>query len=181
MCTPALIAGGLQAATSYQQIQGAKEAEKYRVSQGKVNEAEALRAMVSSLRGTADRASQERVSTSQALLQLTREAEAARGAVQVQRAASSVSGKSVDALVQDFTRQELVRRNVLETNLDNSLTEISRTNEEIAAQASTRIRQGYGTPVPIPSLLGAAVQIGTSAYSAYLTSTNYGQSNAKKE
>ena len=122
--------------------------------------------MTESIKDLQKRGEQQKISTSQALLQLTREAGEARGAVRA--SSTSVEGNTIETLLDDYTRQELIRENVLNTDLLNTQGEISNRILEVQSQTRTRIAQGFGQPAQMPSLLGAAVQIGTSAFTNYL-------------
>lgn len=168
MCNPlaaGVVMGGATGANFIQGSQAARAQNRFGKAQYAANKEEAIKAMVESFKGGQTRISQERVSTAQALQELTRQAAEARGTVKAQ--SSTVSGNSVDALIDDYTRQEAIREEVLSTNLANTETEIIQGFDVIRSNTESRIRSGIPQPVQQPSFLNAAIQIGSSALGAY--------------
>lgn len=157
--------GGATGANFLQGSQAARAQNKFGKAQYAANKEEAIKAMVESFKGGQTRINQERLSTSQALQELSRQAAEARGAVKA--SSTSVSGNSVDALIADYTRQEAIREEVLSTNLANTETEITQGFDVIRANTESRIRSGIPQPVQQPSFLNAAIQIGAAGLGAY--------------
>lgn len=169
MCGPivaAAVGGGAAGLNIIQGRQQARAQNKFNLRNYGVNKTEALRSMVAEIADTQVRVSEERLSTSQALLQLTREAQETVGTVVASD--TTVEGASVDALLDDYKRQELIRIGVAETQLKSTENQAERNKEAIRANARTRINLGFGQPAAVPNLLNAAVQIGTSAFDNYL-------------
>lgn len=92
-----------------------------------------------------------------------------RSTASVAAGEAGVAGNSVQALLDDFSRQEAMNRFSLATNL--GWKEDQMDEELRAAQADARSQIASATPVPVrqPSLLGAALQIGTAAFGGFDT------------
>lgn len=141
----------------------AKAQNRFNKKQYELNRKEALRDMVLQLQSVGQRVNEERTSTWQALLQLRRDADQALGDAAVSAAAGGVEGSSIKSLLDDYTRQELIRSEVLRYNLSIRENEAALGIKEIEAQTVNRIVQGIPQPIQGPSFLNAVIQIGAQA------------------
>lgn len=83
---------------------------------------------------------------------------------------SGVSGLSVNALMDDFTRQEVDYRFQSRTNLgyEHTQTEAELEAKQITAEGRTQSMKPYqAQPVQYPSLMGAALRVGADTFGAY--------------
>lgn len=163
MCTPvqAGVIGGVSAiANIVGEGQNARAVNSFNRSQFEVNKEEALRSMVQEITGLQRRVVEERVATAQGLQGLFAEAAEAVGTIKA--GSASVQGESIDTLVRDLQRQESIRIAVANANLLNSENRLGEEMEAVRARTQSRITGGIGQPVRPPSLLNAAIQIGTS-------------------
>jgi hypothetical protein len=91
----------------------------------------------------------------------------ARSSASLAAAESGVEGASVDELLADFGRVETMNNLNLQTNQDWMTDQITDEQRSMQAEAQSRIAQARPGPSVQPSLLGAALQIGSAAYSSY--------------
>lgn len=119
------------------------------------------------------RREQEADAASQAIRQIARDAVEARGTGRAQAGSGGVSGGSVEALLQDFTRQQLTRVEITKTNLDNTNAQLDQQSKSISARANDALFQNQAAPVQRPSIFGALFQIGTGLVGNYLSNSTY--------
>lgn len=153
-------------------IQGNSQANaqnRFNKKQYELNRQEALRDMVLQIQSVGQRVNEERTAAGQALLQLRRDADQALGEATVSAAAGGVEGSSIQSLLDDYTRQELIRSEVLRYNLSIRENQAALGIKEIQAQTSNRIVQGIPQPVQGPSFLNSVIQIGAQAALNYQT------------
>jgi hypothetical protein len=169
MCAPmaaGAVMAGAQGANFIQQRQQARATNKFNDSQYGRNKEEALRAMVIELQGGQKRITEEQLAAEQAMLQLTRDAQEATGTVKA--STTSTEGASIDALLRDYQRNELIRAGVAKKQLEINTGKITDSFEELRARTTSRISSGIAQPVASPNLLNAAIQIGTAGFQGYL-------------
>jgi hypothetical protein len=112
------------------------------------------------------RQQQEEEKSSQELQSVQIEALQARARARVASGEAGVSGLSVDNLIADFYRQEDFYKQGVMRNVEMSRQQSKEDIKGLRAEAQGRVQsiQPYlPEPVARPSLLGAALQIGTSA------------------
>lgn len=167
MCDPVTIGVGLGIAQTGAQIQGQRRAAKVQSrSQAKASAAERQRYLneVSSMR-TQQR--QEQVAAAQRIQESTKKAREARATARVSAGEAGVSGLSVNALINDLTRQEAEYRfantqqqQMVDTNRELQLRD--------AGLGFTNNMLRINRPIEKPDYLGAALsgaQTGMSTYS----------------
>ena len=167
MCNAPLIGLGLGIAQAGTQIQGQRQAAKAQSrAQAKASAAERQRYLneVSSMR-TQQR--QEQVAAAQRIQASTKKAREARATARVSAAEAGVSGLSVNALIDDLTRQEAEYR--FATTQQQQMTN---TNRELqlrdAGLGFTNNILRINRPIEQPDYLGSALsgaQTGLSTYS----------------
>jgi hypothetical protein len=98
---------------------------------------------------------------------------------------SERAGLSLESLMSDYYRQEATYQNVARQNLSFVSTQILREQENLTTRAQGRIDEARGfIPAPIqdprppqpvqgPSLLGSALEFGSSALGTYSASRTY--------
>jgi hypothetical protein len=160
------IMGGASAINFLQAGAQARATNRFNSDRYEVNKQEALRAMVLEFSGNQTRINEERLSAEQAIRQITAEAREAVGTSVASN--TTVEGTSVDDLLRDYERQELIRLGVSEQQLRINTGRILQGQEEANARAQSRISAGFGQPVAVPNLLQGVIQIGTSAFGGYL-------------
>lgn len=98
------------------------------------------------------------------------EAEKTRSTAVTAAGEAGVSGLSVNALLTDYTRQEVDYRFQSQTQLENQRmqTEAELRGSELQAQGRVdSVRPYMAQPVSYPSLMGAALRVGADSFSAY--------------
>jgi len=108
---------------------------------------------------------QERDAASQKAQEVQRERLKAEARARVSAGEAGVSGLSVDALLNDYSKEESRYLESLETNMDYNQQQRDLEAQGIVAQGQSRINS---MPLPnTPSLLGTALQIGAGSLDAY--------------
>ena len=168
MCEPTIIAAGLGIAQAGMQVQGQRQAAKAQSQvQASASAAERQRYLneVSSMRL---QQRQEQVAAAQRLQESTKRAREARATARVSAGEAGVSGLSVDALINDMTRQEADFR--FATTQQQQMAD---TNRELQLRDSgigcTNNMLRINRPIEQPNYLGAALggtQTGLSTYNA---------------
>ena len=119
---------------------------------------------------------QEQVAAAQRIQQSAKKAREARATARVSASEAGVAGISVDALINDLTRQQAEYDFSIQQQLD-----FSRTNTGLAlrdAQQRSRMNLlSINRPIEQPSLLGAALDGASTALSAYsgMKSAGFGE------
>lgn len=167
MCNPAALAvvGGLQAGV---QFAGArKQAKQQAAYQAQSAAAEQQRALQeqSSIRM---QQAQQQEATGRELEQVSRKSQEALARARVSAGESGVAGASVQALMDDYTRQEAGYRaaSLRQQELTGVGTGLGL---EQAGLASQQRLIGINQPINKPSVLGAVLQAGSQAMSGYAT------------
>lgn len=167
MCNPAALAvvGGLQAGV---QFAGArKQAKQQAAYQAQAAAAEQQRALQeqSSIRM---QQAQQQEATGRELEQVSRKSQEALARARVSAGESGVAGASVQALMDDYTRQEAGYRaaSLRQQELTGVGTGLGL---EQAGLASQQRLIGINQPINKPSVLGAVLQAGSQAMSGYAT------------
>jgi hypothetical protein len=167
MCNPAALAivGGLQAGV---QFAGARRQAKAQAAyQAQSAAAEQQRALQeqSSIRM---RQAQEQEATARELEQVSRKSQEALARARVSAGEAGVAGASVQALMDDYTRQEAGYRaaTLRQQELRGVGTQLGL---EQAGLASQQRLIGINQPINKPSVLGAVLQAGSQAMSGYST------------
>lgn len=93
------------------------------------------------------------------ILEARRAAGRARGALKSDAGAAGVEGASVDDAINDFTRQEMMRVELISRRREAERDQIEDQQFQIDRQAEARIRAAAGGPVQQPNLFGALIQI----------------------
>ena len=168
MCNPAAalaVVGGLQAGV---QFAGArKQAKAQAAYQAQAAAAEQQRALQeqSSIRM---QQAQQQEATARELEQVSRKSREALARARVSAGEAGVSGVSVQALMDDYTRQEAGYRAA--TLRQQELTGVgTQLGLEQAGLASQQRLIGINQPINKPSVLGAVLQAGSQAMSGYAT------------
>ncbi len=166
MCLP-IIAAGLGIASTAMQIQGQRQQAKAQAkAQKNASTAEQQRylAEVSSMRV---QQRQEQVAAAQRIQASTKKAREARATARVSAAEAGVAGLSVDALINDLTRQEAEHRSATTQQLEmNDVNRQMQLNDAGLGFTNTMLR--INKPIEQPDYLGAALsgaQTGMSTYS----------------
>jgi hypothetical protein len=167
MCNPAALAivGGLQAGV---QFAGARRQAKAQAAyQAQTAAAEQQRALQeqTSIRM---RQAQEKEATARELEQVSRKSQEALARARVAAGDAGVAGASVQALMDDYTRQEAGYRaaTLRQQELRGVGTQLGL---EQAGLASQQRLIGINQPINKPSVLGAVLQAGSQAMSGYST------------
>lgn len=119
------------------------------------------------------RREQEADAAAQAILQISRDALEAKGTGRAQSGAGGVSGNSVEALINDFTRQQIARVEITKGNLRNTNAQLDEQSKSISSRANDLLFQNQPAPVSRPSLFGALFQVGTGLLGNYNANSTY--------
>jgi hypothetical protein len=172
------------AAAQYMQQQAAAEANhKNQVAMMRAqdeairqNAALANRDYMNQTKALQDKQAQEDAAAGQRESDVSVQAAQARSTAQTAAGEAGVGGLSVNALMDDFTRQEADYRTQSRTNLEGLRDQTSRELEaaQIQGQGRTESMKPYQpTPIQYPSLVGAALRVGGE--SAGALSSYYGK------
>lgn len=176
MCMPAMLAiplvtGGLQVAQTVAGYAGEKQAaEDQQKYQNKVYSQTAAIAKENYFRqidATQLRLQQDTAQASDTAMQNAAAGNQARGNATAAAGEAGVQGNSVQELLDNFSRVEAMNNHALYTNM---LWEQQQAHQELLSaqsQAKGEIAQAAPAKVHQPSMLGAALQIGTTALSTY--------------
>lgn len=160
--------GGLQVAQTVTGYLGQKqEADAQQKYQNKVYGETAKAATENYLRTVNSlntRFQQDTAASSEAAMQNSVQAAQARGTATTAAGEAGVEGNSVQLMLHDFSRIEASNNSNLYTNLQMEQQQIGDEMRSARAQAQSQIAQAAPSPVHQPSLLGAALQIGTTAF-----------------
>ena len=166
MCPP-IIAVGLGIAQAGMQIQGQRQQAKTQAKvQANASTAERQRYLqeVSSMR---IQQGQEQVAAAQRIQESTRKAREARSTARVSAGEAGVAGLSVDALINDLTREEASYN--FATQQQTQMNDVNRTMQlDQAGLGFTNNMLRINRPIEQPNYLGAALsgaQTGMSTYS----------------
>ena len=110
---------------------------------------------------------QYRQSAAEEISQVSRQSRRAQSTGAVSAGESGVTGKSVQAMLDDFERQELFYITNVQSNLKWKEENTSDQLEAIRMGTQGRIEQLQFMPAPRPSFLGAALRIGGTIAGAY--------------
>ena len=103
---------------------------------------------------------QERMAAAQEISEVARQSRRAQSTATVSAGEAGVGGKSVDALLDDFERQELFYAEDVRTNLGFTEANIQDQLESFRVGAQGRIQGLQSRVIQRPSFLGAALRIG---------------------
>ena len=106
------------------------------------------------------RLGQERMAAAQEISEVARASRRAQSTATVSAGEAGVGGKSVDALLDDFERQELFYAEDVRTNLGFTEANIQDQLESIRVGTQGRIEDLQSRVIQRPSFLGAALRIG---------------------
>lgn len=171
MCTPLAaipILGGMQAAQSVVGYMGEKQAaEDQQKYQNKVY-SQTAKAATENYLHTLDslntRFTQDTSAASETAQQNAVAGAQARGTAATAAGEAGVEGNSVQLLLHDFSRIEATNNANLYSNLLMEQQQMAEEAKSARAQAQSQVAQAAPSPVHQPSFLGAALQIGTTAF-----------------
>ena len=168
MCNPAAamaVVGGLQAGVQYAGAR--KQAKQQAAYQAQAAAAEQQRALQEQTSIRMQQAQQQEA-TGRELEQVSIKSREALARATVAAGEAGVSGASVTALMDDYTRQEAGYRSALlrQQELGGTATALGL---EQAGLASQQRQIGINQPINRPSFLGAVLQAGSQAMSGYAT------------
>lgn len=171
MCDPVTAAVVLAVAASAAQSVGQQQAADYENHYQKMVYGETVKqansAALEQYASLRQREAQESEAAANGIQKLTSEARMARSAATLQAAETGTTGGSVESLLRDFQRNELVSRGVAVSNLEATRLQIRADERQVAAQRQQRILEALPKPVmgPFDSPMGI-VNAGLSAASA---------------
>jgi hypothetical protein len=128
---------------------------KAKSQQSKENKSNALEAFQANINALDTRETQEKDAAGQTIMQADRQARAADALAKVSAGEAGVAGASVDAVLQNLTRQKNTFDVSAKENLHNTLTQIEAEKSGASATAQSRINSA---PPPNPFL--SVLQIG---------------------
>lgn len=177
LVTAIVVAVASAAATYYQQEQAAQAQQRYQKglveAQDEAIKQNAALANEAYIRQTKALQEQQRERDESRALQeqqVSASAEAARATAQVAAGEAGVAGLSVNALIDDFTRQEAQYRFASKVSQGYEHDQTRSELEGLRAEAEGRIvtmKPYQPQPVQFPSLAGAALRAGSDSVSAY--------------
>lgn len=105
----------------------------------------------------------------QQIQNIMRQSAMTQGAFRAGAGAAGVAGSSVEAVAQDFMKQQLTNIVAAESDLEVRQGNVELQKASIAAQASNRINQAYSQIPAKQNVLGSLFQIGANALTTYQT------------
>lgn len=171
MCDPlTLTAVGLATASgvasTIQADQAAKDQNEFNERMFETNKELATAEAANAHEALVARSRQEREASAQEITHVSREADLARSAGTVAALESGVAGASVEAIIEDFDRQEAEFVNATQRNTRFRDEQFERDSLSIQTQRTGRIESARRAEVPRPNFLNSLLQIGSSAFSA---------------
>ena len=174
MCDPAtalFITQGAQTGLNYFiEEKQAKEAQKF---QSRVAASTSKAVIEDTLRQNnilGRRTVEEDRAASRAIMQIVRDAAAARGETEVGAGASGIDGISKSTTLRDFAAQELIRIQVAREQRETAGANIQNQKEAISAQGERTIAGSLGSPVNRPNPWQALFQIAAAGAQAGMNS-----------
>ena len=167
MCYPALLAGLAVASGGAQYLGARRQAKQQAAYQAQASAAERQR-FLQEQTSIRMRQAQEQEAVGRELEQVSQKSQAALARAKVSAGEAGVAGASVQALMDDYTRQEGAYRSALlrQQELGQVATAMGL---EQAGFATTQRQIGINQPINRPSALTALLQTATSAVGAYGT------------
>jgi len=165
MCYPALLAGLAVAAGGAQYLGARRQAKQQAAYQAQASAAERQR-FLQEQTSIRMRQAQEQEAVGRELEQVSRKSQQALARARVSAGEAGVAGASVQALMDDYTRQEGAYRSALlrQQELGGVATAMGL---EQAGFATTQRQIGINQPINRPSALTSLLQTATSAVGAY--------------
>lgn len=120
------------------------------------------------------RARQERDAANQAIDQNTKRARAAKSTAITAAGEAGVAGLSVDALLSNYSQQEVAYNTAVRKNLDFTYEALEAEGQGVDSRYRSRLNQR--TPVQAPNFLGAAARVAGGVFDAY---TSYSTKDEK--
>lgn len=154
----------------YQQDQAVKSENKFNSERAKEGAALARQDWELKVAAEQERQKQEQEEAALATDQVQKEAAAARSAVVISAGEANVSGFSVSALIDDFTRQESAERVIIARNREFGLAQSGLRGRSYGAQYAQNVASTRGRQQARPSPVGLALQLGAQGVSAYTSS-----------
>ena len=181
MCDPASMAiasfavtGASTAASFYGQQQQADAQDAFNRQRQQTGTSRALANYANQTRQARERQIQEREAAANEINEVYREARKRVATAQVAADDSGVQGGSLQALINDFNRQQLEFGTNVNRNLEFRENNIEDQLESVRLGAQANIENLQFMPAARPSFLGAALRIGSAglgAYNQYMTNT----------
>jgi len=188
MCDPVsmtVASAGLQAGGQVfgfmQQKANAKATNKWQEQIHSLNTEQATKSGLAAYAALAQRRQEERAKAAQAINEVARDAVMARGAARVAAGEAGVGGGSVDALLSDFSRQELEYQSSVLHGQRLNEAQFEREGEAIQSQTYGRIVSTLAVPAQKPNLFGLLLGIGGSALQGFDDATSYNKQSKSFE
>mgnify|MGYP003134162114 CR=1 FL=1 len=161
MCSPTVALMAASTAVSYQgQRQQAKAQDAMNRQRQKLGTARALENFGLQTSQAYKRLQQDRQAAAEEISQVSRQSRRAQATGAVAAGEAGVTGKSVQAMLDDFERQELFYTTNVRSNLDWKEDNVADQLEAIRIGTQGRIEDLQFMPAQRPSFLGAALRIG---------------------
>ncbi len=171
MCDPAtamMVAGAAGTAVQYQgQRQQARSQDAMNRQRQELGTARALENYGLQTGQAYKRMQQDRQAAAEEISQVSRQSRRAQATGAVAAGEAGVAGKSVQAMLDDFERQELFYTTNVRSNLEWKEDNVADQLEAIRIGTQGRIEQLQFMPAQRPSFLGAALRIGGSIANYY--------------